>query len=377
MFPGGVHSLAARYDLRNRIAGLLRPEEERGPAVCACGTVAKDSVGIERASVNVKRRVEGEGVSVEGVFRCDSGWLCPVCAPRRAREVQDRVERVAAAAVAKGVWVVFITLTLRHDRTQALAPLKEALGAAYRKAQQGNGFKVYRARSGFLGAVRSMEVRYSLATGWHPHIHALAFFQTARSEDALFYGEELAQRYLAKLTAAGFSATRSGQDVQLCTDPEGAGRYAAKGALELANGWAKTYDGKRNRSFHPFELVQFGTDPGALGLPRGELLERFREYAAVFPGTGQCRVSRQLAQALDVPPADDQDEPGATEHGEGLEPVGLSVAAHVWRRMAAAGLTGRFLEEYATRTAPPDPGGLFERWAERLHLVDDPELCFW
>lgn len=291
--------------------------------------------------------------------------------------MQERVERAASAAVAGGVWVVFVTLTLRHDRTQALADLKTALADSYRKAQQGNGFKLYKARSGFLGAVRSMEVRYSLATGWHPHIHALAFFKCKRSADALFYGEELAQRYLAKLNAAGFTATRSGQDVQLCTDPEGAGRYAAKGALELANGWAKAYDGERNRSFHPFELVHFGTSEAVTGLPRAELVERFKEYASVFPGTGQCRISRQLADALGIEPSEDEENPGEETHGDGLEPVGLTVAAHVWRRLIAGGHAGRFLAEYAVSEEPPDPGGLFRKWAELLHLRDDPDLCFW
>lgn len=295
-----------RYRLQRGIARMLRdPETGRGPSVCGCGYA-----GYEAPEVSLHRTEDGRARTA-GVHRCDSLYLCPVCTLRRAVEIQERARRFARASIDAGAWVYMVTLTVRHERGDALAELKDGVTGALRKAQQGAPYKRLQ-EAGLIGVFRNVEVRHSDRTGWNPHLHCLVAVDEPNEEAAREVARGLVDRYLARLRKDGLSAELAGQDVTLCYDPEKAGEYAGKGALELAHGWAK--EGKAgSRSVHPFELARRGLDDAD-----GRAVQLFREYADVMPGTPQGRISdrvvRELAARLD---RDEAELAAWLRHGEG------------------------------------------------------------
>src|SRR5690606_10216910 len=122
------------WALRDVAAMLLRPEdpEQRGPSVCACGRT-----GHEVEAVGVHLSQTGAAWT-SGTLRCNSGWLCPVCAPRRARERQERVAE-AYDVVTLGLkgQVPMVTLTVRHRQGMPLADLRQVVQGAWRQVRQG------------------------------------------------------------------------------------------------------------------------------------------------------------------------------------------------------------------------------------------------
>jgi len=282
---------------------LRDPETGRGPSVCGCGYA-----GYEAPEVSLHRAEDGRARTA-GVHRCDSLYLCPVCTLRRAVEIQERARRFARASIDAGAWVYMVTLTVRHERGDALAELKDGLAGALRKAQQGAPYKRMQ-EAGLIGVFRTVEVRYSERAGWHPHLHCLVAVDEPDETAAREIARGLVGRYMARLGKVGLSAELAGQDVTLCYDPEKAGEYAGKGALELAHGWSK--QGKAG-SVHPFELARRAADECD-----GRAAGLFREYADVMPGTPQGRISdrvvRELAARLDC---DEAELAAWLRHGEG------------------------------------------------------------
>jgi hypothetical protein len=294
-----------------------------------------------------------------------------------------------------------VTLTVRHTRTDELKPLKEGLASALAKAQQGAPYKRLQ-QAGLLGVFRTMEVRYSYRTGWHPHLHCLVAIDKADEGQAREIARGLVERYMARLTAGGLSAELAGQDVRRCYDPEGAGDYAGKGALELAHSYAK--QGKT--SVHPFELARRAGDENDM-----RAAHLFREYAAVMPGTPQGRISDRLVRELATRLERDPDELAVwLRHGEGEDEVGSEetvqandqpavarVPAAAWNDLHSRGATAdlvRRVEEGATfiqlqaegwpvqppipideasAFPPPEPGEGVHAAAHRLAPLNAPD----
>lgn len=318
---------ASRWRLKAKVAKLLRPEGgERGPAVCACGTP-----GYEKESVRLHRRASGAGVS--GIYRCDSPWLCPTCAPARAKARHERLEQVIEATSNLGGSCAFVTLTLRHDHALTLSRAKGLLSEASRRARQGRRWVALKEEGELLGVVQGVEVLHSVRTGWHYHAHLLVPGMGS-PKAVLAAAGGLISRYLEEVKRLGGSATISGQDVQLVRDGEAA-LYASKGsaAWEVAGG-AKEARSAVSRT--PWDLATLA----ALGDEQARAL--FLEYAEVMPGTRSCVVSPAIAKALEIDPSEDEDEPGEQQLDEDDSVVG-DLPSPMWKRILGRGVAWRVL----------------------------------
>lgn len=307
------------WALRDAAAMLLRPEdpEKRGPSVCACGRT-----GHEIESVGVHRSAGGAWTS--GTLRCNSGWLCPVCAPRRARERQERVAEVYDAVTMglKGQ-IPMVTLTVQHRRGMALADLREVVQAAWRSVRQGTPWARQKKRHQVLGTITAPEVTYG-RDGWHFHLH-IAIPCVTSSEGGLELGSWIIDRYLRYIRAAGYQALSAGQDVTLPNSPEDAARYLSKGVTtsqdiswELAG--AANKRGKNGGGLHPFDILEAASGDASMAA-------LWREYASAMKGARSCVISASLAERLGLDEADDVEDPTVVEETADL--VG-TMPAIVW-----------------------------------------------
>ena len=105
----------------------------------------------------------------------------PVVRERRAREIDEAI----ASALDRGMGVEFVTLTVRHHQGDALAPRLDVIARALRLCLTGKPWMKRRARLGYVGAIRAVEVTHG-RNGWHPHLHALLIF-----DDTLTKAERL------------------------------------------------------------------------------------------------------------------------------------------------------------------------------------------
>ncbi|WP_349963507.1 protein rep [Rhizobium sp. ZPR3] len=323
---GGV---VARWKLKHTVSEILRDVTQPGkstPGVCKCGTA-----GYQAEAVHLVRR--GARPGVKGVYFCDSPWLCPSCAPRRAAERAERVQRVFDATERKGGAVVFLTLTVQHVKGQALADLKKLVMSACTKARQGKPWQLAKERYGIAGVMVGPEVTWSPAHGWHFHLHVAVpmLLQgdwssvVARAEEG---GRWIVGRYRDYIKAAGGHADDAGQDVQVMWRQEDLADYLAKGsgAWEVASAGA-TKQGKKGLT--PWDLAARASATRYRAL--------FAEYAAAMPGTRSCVITKTLADALGIEPEGDEDAPGVDEAEEDDVEIVGSVEPPRWHRLLRGG----------------------------------------
>jgi hypothetical protein len=305
---GRKATTAEQWALTHHIAEWLRPtvddletgKRQRGPAVCGCGLAANTSPEV---TLHLRHRASGRlQAGVSGIYRCDSAWLCPKCAPRVAFERQERVRKVVEATVLQGGTFVAVVLTIRHDRHQSLSELKHAVLTASSDARAGRAWTEIRKRMKAIGVLVAPEVTYNSRHGWHFHLHlgVLCLSQDRTEIEAAC--RELIARYMALCHAAGYRADWPAQHVCFPDDSISSGEYMGKGAIwEIAGSGTKT-SARRHDSFTPFQLA------AAAAAGDAQMKKLFLEYAKVMPGTRSCIVTAAMREALHLDK--DTDHPG-------------------------------------------------------------------
>ncbi|SMX99207.1 hypothetical protein BAURA86_02824 [Brevibacterium aurantiacum] len=297
---------------------LLESDWVRPPRPARCGW---------RIGENVAVHSDGSMAHFSGTERCGSIWACPVCSAviraERALEITQAVDAHHAA----GGSILFVTLTIRHDRADPLKQSIDAVLGSWRKLLQGNAWAGSKTRNGMRdrygvsGYIRSTEVTYG-SSGWHPHLHSLVFCEDRLSDiEAAAFGNELHARWARFVEqATGKLPTREhGTDVQrVDEDGQVLGKYLAK-VQDDGQSTAKKWDAsaelaradvKRGREDNlvPFELLDANLD---LPLP-----QRRRLWVEYYEGTKGRRAitwSRGLKDRYDVNDKTDEEVIEETE----------------------------------------------------------------
>lgn len=354
---GFLSTTSKRFELRHGIGRMLRdPETGKGPAVCGCGRS-----GHEVEAVTITRRDSG-AIGVGGVFRCDSAWLCPSCAPRQTLDRQSRVKDAVSALYAQDGTAVMVTLTVQHRAGDRLADLKRIVQTAGRKARQGAPWARMQKRAGVIGVLVAPEVTHG-RHGWHFHLHLLVLCLAQSNSTAAEAGEFLIQRYMKYVEAEGATAKRLGQDVQVATSPENAADYVAKGlAWELAGRSGKVSRSAKGRA--PFEIAA----SAMTGQPRDYAL--WREYAETMAGTRSCVVTAAMAEQLGIEPADDsaQDEGEQELAADGVE-VGI-LSPGTWNGLMRLGQAAALIRKVEADQPWPEVAA----WARRTTNPPEPAV---
>lgn len=120
---------------------------------------------------------------VGGIARCGSPWSCPICAPvvRERRAIE--IELACLVALSQGMGVEMVAVTVPHRLAHKLAPRLGECSTALAQILKGAPWERRKESLGYFGAIRSVEVTWSTRNGWHPHIHALMFFERPLTDD--------------------------------------------------------------------------------------------------------------------------------------------------------------------------------------------------
>lgn len=316
--------------------------------VAACGRVPSGS------SVAIKVRAGDDGpiAYVSGTQTCGSVWACAVCSAvirtRRAVEVQA----AASAHVAAGGRLAMLTLTIRHEESDALVDqfgtLVKAWGRVQRRVSWGNW-----RRDDLVGTIAATEVTHGFApgshsrNGWHAHRHLLLFLPGGA------HGGRVLEEMAAWIPGAWADAVeaecgrrptmlRGAHFVELDAD---AAAYVSKVADELVKADTKTAHRQ------PFGLLDHVAD--------GEewAVARWLEYVSATKGRRALVWSNGLRDLL-IPDVEElSDEELAALEVEG-EVVQVIAAAEWWRLMRpgpdGVPLAFDLLEEAAARWRPPE-----------------------
>lgn len=164
--------------------------------------------------------------------------------------------------VASGGSTLMVSLTIRHKRSDGLRESLDLLQRAYaRLTSTGSWVRLLRGL-GYVGQTRAVESPWGAVNGWHPHTHALLFFEGLVDDAALAAFEREAFRlWEAAVLREGGRPVLAGRGLRVT---RGAAGYVAKVQESRwgAGSELVRVDLKRGRggSVLPFELLDLESD---------------------------------------------------------------------------------------------------------------------
>jgi hypothetical protein len=194
-----------------------------------------------------------------------------------------------------------------------------------------------KARHGLQHTIKGVEVTWSPANGWHPHLHILAF--CGADFDAAAFERELWALWQAQLARLGRSCTRA-HGLKVQQGFTNAHKYVTKIGRQwgLADELARA-NHKRGRagSYSPPDLLRACRD-GAL--PVAPAL--YAEYVAAMAGRHMLQWSAGLAAAVGL--ADERTDQEVAEGVDQADPILVELAVADWSAVRRAGGRVRLLD---------------------------------
>lgn len=288
---------------------------------------------------------------VGGIARCASPHVCPMCTPiireRRALEI----DLACDIALARGLGVEFVTITCPHKLGDPLADRLSSLTSALQQILSGAPWKRRKGALSYLGAIRAFEVTYG-ANGWHPHVHALLFFEhpltAAQRADLRAW---MTGRWSGIVERKGYGTlhARHGVDVRQVVDADDVGHYLTKvdGGWNPARELARSDRKKSGKGMSPWQMLEWIHDTGDTAM-----IPRWQEYESATFGRRAIVWSPGLRhELLGQEDAPSDSELAASEGADLATLVRFLVAPSVWRQHLAAGSNGDFLSRCEDQAA--------------------------
>jgi hypothetical protein len=278
---------------------------------------------------------------VSGIARCGSPWACPACSPvvRERRAVE--IDPALSGHLDSGGGAEFVTLTLQHHSGDSLASRLDVVSRSQQLVLSGEPWKRRRARLGFLGGIKAVEITYSERNGWHPHSHSVWLFERPLTVVERY---ELRTwllgrwRSIAARRGLGVVSARHGVDVAAVTSAGDLAGYLTKveggwgAALELARS-----DLKRSASgMTPLDLLRSLVETG-----EAKWAARWSEYERATFGKRAIVWSPGLRARLTGVEDEASDVDLAASEGIDLALLRALVPKSVWdERVRAGGIAG-------------------------------------
>lgn len=286
-----------------------------------------------------------------GLQLCGSPYACPVCSPKISEKRAAEIRKAVTDWNASGGICLFITLTFPHSSDDSLPSLVKRFKGALERFRKGAMFDKIKQEIGYFGLIRSLEITWGEANGWHPHSHEIWFVKpnfldviknqsdfiltSSTSWPTLndFFLEQfklrLFDRWRTAVVASGLSAPsfERGMDIKIAeTEDELTKRlseYLAKTGVEesINHAWGVDDEltkmhskrGKPGR-YTPFDFLRHQYNPELTKSQKYRFRCLFAEYVNSFKGVAKIFWSRGLKAHFSV--SDLTDEQLADEQTE-------------------------------------------------------------
>ena len=272
-----------------------------------------------------------------GLVACGLIWLCPVCAAKiqayRTLEVRAAIDK----HLENGGSVWMVTQTVPHTNQDDLEDMLERFARAFRSFKQGKKWIGIKESFGISGYIKALEVTWSEASGWHPHLHTIFFLDAARRDvDVPAFCSELFNRWSKFTSKNGFGdLSRGAFSIQ---DASKVKEYLNKITGESYS-WGSEHEitklhskQARNLSYAPFDFLRVYNGCSVKDSISKEQAEKlFRVYASAFFRMNHLTWSRGLKLLL-LGSEGKTDEEIAESLGE-LDPILAMINRFQWAKL--------------------------------------------
>lgn len=266
-------------------------------------SLVRELLPDSRTSYCMKRQVSGstsvhkhkieERSKYTGLMTCGSRWVCPVCSIKKNSQDANDIKTLINSLDCE---LYLITYTIQHNIDDKLSILIRDLNRAINYMRSGSKKKRFDNRFNVIGHIRTLEIRYSKATGFHPHIHELLITRkgTKGQEDEIDKTLKQDNNYCTYLQSKGYltnnftvtvkGSKRKGKQSQLSD-------YLTKCAIELEMSLGSTKKSSVSMSqFQILDLYSKTFDP--------YLCDVYQELFLATSGKQQIRWSKGLKGLL-------------------------------------------------------------------------------
>lgn len=277
-------------------------------------------------TVSIYKSIEHGSCHYHGLAVCASVWTCPICASKITEKKSQIVKSLINKHKLAGGDVLLLTFTTPHTRKDKLSDLLYA----FKKAEEGFSItkpvKTIKKNIGFIAPIKSLEITFGHANGWHPHSHQLWFVDSGVDindlKKSLFPHY---QRYCIKkglespsfkhgldivggLNAAGY-ITKMGWKAALDDEDAKSVRKHWSAASEVTKGHTKS---ARGDNFAPFDLLEVYLDKKAdwaksrfieyaQATIRTHYISRFKPLKDLYPDAEEDVTEEEAARGNDDP----------------------------------------------------------------------------
>nr|WP_192963054.1 protein rep [Nocardia sp. 107] len=265
-----------------------------------------------------------------GLETCGRIWLCPVCSAKIRVRRGDQIAEGVGRHIDGGGSAWFLTITLPHEKGDALKDSFDALTQAWRYVKTGRAYQDEKKWFGILGEIKAVEVTHG-DNGWHPHAHILIL--TSRNlefDEFCSWVARLDARWAKGLAKVGWSTGRPGIRLVLVPVEKGKG-IAAYVAKVQEKGLGNEIARADMKDARPGNRTPFGilADFGNHAL--ADDVELWWEYEQATAGRSAIRWSPGLWAKL-MPDADDLSDEEIAAEDEGSAAIAY-LAPWTWRRI--------------------------------------------
>lgn len=307
-----------------------------------------------------------------GLQNSNSVWGSPVASARIGRLRADEVGR------ALGNWVdddendvAFLTLTLRHNRTQPLKSVWDCIARCWNSLTRSASWRGTAKYAGDVDKygiehwIKSTEVTYG-ENGWHVHLHVLLLLnKSLTSKDRKKLESRIYKRWSAAAERRGFVAPSRERGVKLDLavekkDVEALGAYLTKGQLNGIDGLAheltsgQVVKTARNGNMSPFQLLAVIDDKRKGQEDYSRELAAWLEWEKGSKGRRQLNWSRGAKDALGVHDLDDAEL--LENEDELIDSTAHTVAVFTpndWREIQSDVEKRSYIVEYVGKASTP------------------------
>lgn len=132
------------------------------------------------------------GVAITKRKMCNLN-MCPYCFHKRTRDMADRTSAILHNASSRGYKIVFLVMTVKHDRYDKPRELADILSKAFGLTFR----KKWRTQRGIVGTARALEYIWNPKNGYHIHLQGLLVVESGVDINAL--KQEIVPRIVANI----------------------------------------------------------------------------------------------------------------------------------------------------------------------------------
>jgi len=330
--PGYSYSeaLIGKYILQSVSRDMFITRPGKPDRICSC--LRMNVPGTTETLV--KRSEEFKRCHYGNLVVCGSVWKCPVCNSKISEKRGSEVRPVIESHIAAGGKVAFLTFTIPHARQDILSLMLKQLQSAFNRTWISKSAKRLKKEIQMSGYIRSKEVTYGYANGWHPHLHQLVLYWSENREDEILelIKDELYPVWKNRCEKVGLGSPsyEHGLDVR---GGHSAAEYLVKFGKEQKWGLDKELTkGNSKKSNDDNRYTPFDFLREYIQTESKDMTRLFLEYADAFHGSQFVTWSKGLKQKYGIDDSVQKDEEIANSVDELAKLIGR-INLNDWKKI--------------------------------------------